>query len=383
MTTVIATVLIFLLMISLHEFGHFISGKLLGFNVLEYAVGFGPAIFKKQGKKTLYSVRIIPFGGFCKFAGEDGENEQGEGDFNRQPGWRRIIVLAAGAVFNIILGFFLFMIVTLTIGSIRTNEIKDIVPGSYLEENGVMPGDEIIEINGHNVDFYNDIDLATGGITEDSVIDIKVKRDGEKLDFKIPLSEERTKVSYFEDFARQETFVNGKLSDTLDASYSEKFPKDEKKVGTQTEDIRYILGLIVNVEKVNITNILPNSYYMTKYIVKLVCNAVSDLITGNVGIEQLSGPVGIVTVVNDAVKTREYAILNLLNLTALLTINLGIFNLLPLPALDGGRIIFVLIEMIRRKPIPPEKEGLVHSIGFILLILLMVFVAYQDVLKLF
>ena len=122
---------------------------------------------------------------------------------------------------------------------------------------------------------------------------------------------------------------------------------------------------------------------MTKYIVKLVYSSVLDLITGNVGIEQLSGPVGIVTVVNDAVKTREYAILNLLNLTALLTINLGIFNLLPLPALDGGRIIFVLIEMIRRKPIPPEKEGLVHSIGFILLILLMVFVAYQDVLKLF
>lgn len=344
LVTVIATILIFLLMISLHEFGHFISGKLLGFNVLEYSIGFGPAIFKKQGKKTLYSLRLIPFGGYCKFAGEDGENEQGEGDFSRQPCWKRIIVLASGAVFNVLLGFVLFIIFTANSGRILPNEI-DVVPGSSLEKAGIMSGDEIVEINDKNIDFWYDIDLVTDNIKKEFyslpeseqksfTIDITAKRNGEKIFVSIPLSESE------------------------------------------------LIGFLARPEPVSFANVLPNSYYMTKYVVKLVYSTVADLITGNVDVKQLSGPVGVVTVVNDAVED-DYTMLNLLNLTALLTINIGIFNLLPLPALDGGRILFVLIEMIRRKPIPPEKEGLIHSIGFLLLILLMLFVSYQDIIRLF
>lgn len=381
LVTVIATILIFLLMISLHEFGHFISGKLLGFDVLEYAIGFGPALFKKQGKKTLYSVRLIPFGGYCKFAGEDGQNEQGEGDFSKQPCWKRIIVLASGAIFNVLLGFILFIIFTCSSGRILPNEIE-VIPGSYLADAGIMSGDEIVEIDGKNVDFWYDINLATDDLNKDSVVDITVKRNGEKISVSVPLSEEVIKTTYFDDHISEDISINGSPVIQNEFSYSDDLVKDENKIGTSEITTQYILGITAKPENVSFANVIPNSYYMTKYVVKLVYTTVADLITGNVGVKELSGPVGVVTVVNDAVED-EYTMLNLLNLTALLTINIGIFNLLPLPALDGGRILFVLIEMIRRKPIPPEKEGLIHSIGFLLLILLMLFVSYQDIVKLF
>ena len=151
MTTAIATIVIFLIMISLHELGHFIFGKVLGFNVLEYAIGFGPAIFKYKGKKTLYSIRIIPFGGYCKFAGEDGENICGEGDFNQEPCWKRIIVLSAGAVFNIVLGFIIFIIFMFSVGRTGTNIIDNINENSYMYQSGARVGDKIVEINGNNI----------------------------------------------------------------------------------------------------------------------------------------------------------------------------------------------------------------------------------------
>lgn len=382
MVTALATVLIFLIMISLHEFGHFLFGKLLGFNVLEYAIGFGPAILKKQGKKTLYSLRLIPFGGYCKFAGEDGENETGEGDFNLQPCWKRIIVLAAGAIFNILLGFIIFIIFTVGSGAVRTNEIDSVIQGSYLEQAGILPGDKIIELNGKNVDFFNDISLGMQELTKDSEVNLTVKRGKEKINTTVKLSEQISTISYYEEYAILETVVNGTSLPLVQEYYSDAFLKDETKTGKSITNTSYILGIVGKAEDVTIFNVIPNSFYMTKFFVKLVYKTVWDMITGNVGVSELSGPVGIVTVVSDAVK-QENTLLNLLNLTALLTINLGIFNLLPLPALDGGRIIFILIEMVRRKPIPPEKEGLIHSIGFLLLILLMIFVSYQDILRLF
>ncbi len=382
MTTLLVTVLIFLIMISLHEFGHFLFGKLLGFNVLEYAIGFGPALFKKQGKKTLYSVRLIPFGGYCKFAGEDGENETSEGDFNEQPCWKRVIVLSAGAIFNILLGFILFIIFTFSYGSVRTNTINSVVEGSYLEQAGILEGDKIIELNGKNIDFFNDISLAMQDLKKDSDVNLVIKRGNEKISKTFKLSEQVSVITFYEDYAEQETIINGKPLPKIQQAYSDDFVKDESKIGKSIKNTSYILGIIGKSEDVTLLNVIPNSYYMTKFFVKLVYKTVWDMVTGNVGVSELSGPVGIVTVVNDAVK-QENSLLNILNLTALLTINLGIFNLLPLPALDGGRIIFVLIEMIRRKPISPEKEGLVHSIGFLLLILLMIFVSYQDILRLF
>lgn len=383
MLTAIATILIFLIMISLHEFGHFLFGKLLGFNVLEYAVGFGPAIFKKQGKKTLYSVRLIPFGGYCKFAGEDGEESHGEGDFALQPCWKRMIVLAAGAVFNILLGFVIFIIFTISLGNVVTNEIDSVIPNSYLEQSGIQAGDKIIKINEKNVDFFRDIELITQDITTESEVKITVKRGNEKITKTIRLSEEVIKAKYLDNHIEKVSYINGVEQPKEVIFYSDLTPRDEANIGNEITQTRYIIGFVGHKEDVNIFNVLPNSYYMTKYVVKLVYKAIWDLVAGNVGVEQLSGPVGIVTVVNDAVESKAYTLLNLLNLTALLTINLGIFNLLPLPALDGGRIIFVLIEMIRRKPIPPEKEGMVHSIGFLLLIALMIFVSYQDILRLF
>lgn len=382
MITLIATVLIFLIMISLHEFGHFLFGKILGFNVLEYAIGFGPKILKKQGKKTLYTVRLIPFGGFCKFAGEDGECSHGEGDFNLQPCWKRIIVLASGAIFNIILGFVVFIIFTAGWGTVTTNKIESIVENSYLEKADILPGDKIIGINGKHVDFFYDINLYMQELKSDEDVELLIQRKNKKISKTVKLSEQTTTVSYYDDYAEIKTTVNGEELPTEQRIYSDEFLKDETKIGKTGTQTKYILGFVASLEDVNITNIFSNSFYMTKFFVKMVYKTVWDMLTGNVGVSELSGPVGIVTVVNDAVKD-EKTILNLLSLTGLLTINLGIFNLLPLPALDGGRIIFVLIELIRRKPISPEKEGLIHSIGFLLLILLMLFVSYQDILRLF
>lgn len=383
MTTAIATIVIFLIMISLHEFGHFIFGKILGFNVLEYAIGFGPQIFKYQGKKTLYSLRVIPFGGYCKFAGEDGENTFGEGDFNQEPCWERIIVLSAGAVFNIILGFIIFIIFMFSVGRAGTNIIDNIYENSYMYQSGARAGDKIIEINGRNIDFYNDIHLCASEFTAEKNINMTVLRNGEKFDITFKPSETVTKIKYYENDAYIEESINGKIINSNRVTYSEDFPKDVEKIGMESVEKGYIMGFVAKIENISVLNVIPNSYYMTKYVVKLVYKSVWDLITGQVGVDQLSGPIGIVTVVNEAVHSGKESILYLLNLTALLTINLGIFNLLPLPALDGGRIIFVLYELITKKPVPPEKEGLIHSIGFILLMLLMVFVAYQDIIKLF
>ncbi len=381
MLTAITTVIIFLLMISLHEFGHFILGKALKFNVLEYAIGFGPAIFKKQGKKTLYSLRIIPFGGYCKFAGEDGEDCRGEGDFIMQAPWKRFIVLSAGAIFNILLGFLIFIIIVSNTNTISTSRIETVVENSYLYETGIQSGDKIIEINGKKVDFFQDIQLYTQRLDINKDIEMTVLRDNEKISVSFSPSNQKTIVRYLENNIEYEEIINGQKK-VSQIEYSEENPKDNNKTGKEYTTERYIIGFVPQKEEITFRNILPNAYYMTKFVVKLVYVSLWDMVTGKVGIEQMSGPVGIVSEVNNAVHSGAYSILNVLNLTGLLTINLGIFNLLPLPALDGGRIVFVIIEWIRKKPIPPEKEGIIHGIGFILLIILMLFVCYQDILRL-
>ena len=169
----------FLVMVSLHQFGHFITAKLLGIKVLEYAIGFGPAVWKNKKAETQYSLRAVPFGGYCKFEGEDEESED-ERAFNNQPAWKRIIVIAAGGIFNIILGFVLFLFIIMQTSPMITNRVESVVPDSYIAEYGLKPGDEIVRINGKKVNFYNDITLYTQTFTEDTECDIVIKRDGKK-----------------------------------------------------------------------------------------------------------------------------------------------------------------------------------------------------------
>ena len=381
MITAIVTIVMFLVMISLHEFGHFITAKLMDFKILEYAIGFGPAILKSKKSEIQYSLRLIPFGGYCKFEGED-EKSDDKRAFSNQPVWKRIIVVAAGGIFNIILGFVLFMVIVPFLSPVATNTVKEVVSGSYVEQAGLMPGDEIIEINGKNVSFYNDITLYTEDFTSDSECEIIVKRDGEKLRFNFRPSENIVSYAYTEEGVKVSSEMNGKNEEDQFYPYSEELLKDEEKVGKTETVTRLIIGFRPDTKDITVFNVWGEAWNYTRFVVKLVYNSLWQMITGKVGMEQISGPVGVVNEVNNAVNSGKYGWLNVLNLTALLTINLGVFNLLPIPALDGGRLFFMLIELIRRKPIPVEKEGIVHTIGFLLLMLLIVIISYSDIVKL-
>ena len=381
MVTALVTIIMFLVMISLHEFGHFITAKLMGFKILEYAIGFGPAIWKSRKSDIQYSLRIIPFGGYCKFEGED-EDSKDERAFSNQPVWKRIIVVAAGGLCNVILGFLLFLVIIPFTSPISTNYVKDVVPNSFVQEAGLMPNDKIIEINGKKVSFYNDISLYTREFNANTECSIIVKRDGEKYELNFKPTQSEVTFDYGEDGITVSESINGEPADESFYKYGEGAERNEELIGKSETVERLIIGFVPVQEEVNALNIWKEAWNETKFVVKLVYNSLWQMVTGRVGVEQMSGPVGVVSEINTAVNSGRGSWLYILNLTALLTINLGIFNLLPIPALDGGRLFFMLIELVTRKRIPPEKEGMVHTIGFMLLIGLIIFISYNDILKL-
>lgn len=336
--TIIAAVLIFALMIFVHEFGHFIVAKAVGIRVLEFAIGMGPKLFSKQKGETLYSVRAVPIGGFCAMEGED-ENSQDPKAINNKPAWQRLLVLAAGAFMNILLGFVLLTVMMSQGEAVATNKVAQVIEGTAAYDAGLMPGDVIIKVAGSRTNIAAEVTWATSrrGNAETEFV---IKRDGEKKTISIQ-------------------------------------PRET--------DGKYTYGFVLLSEENSFGNSIKTAYHGTFFYSKLIVGSVVDLFRGDVKVTQLSGPIGIVSEIGSAVEetaqTGLPGLLNLINLAVLLTINLGIFNLLPLPALDGGRILFVLIEMIRRKPIPPEKEGMVHFVGFALLIMLSIFVACMDIMK--
>lgn len=381
MVTAIVTIVMFLVMVSLHEFGHFITAKLMNFKILEYSIGFGPAIWHSKKSEIQYSLRAIPFGGYCKFEGED-EKSEDKRAFSNQPVWKRMIVVAAGGIFNVILGFVLFLFIVPALSPISTNVIDEVVENSYIEEAGILPGDEVVEINGKHVGFYNDISLYTQDFRAGEECELVVKRDGEKLSFTFRPSESVTEYTYMDEGIEVTSSMNGVSEETVLYRYGEGAERDDSKIGTTETVTRLIIGFRPQQEDINALNIWGEAWNETKFVVKLVYNSLWQMVTGRVGMDQMSGPVGIVSEVNNAVNSGSESWLYVLNLTALLTINLGVFNLLPIPALDGGRLLFMIIELIRRKPIPPEKEGIVHAIGFLLLIALIIAVSFNDIMRL-
>ncbi len=378
--TAIVTIVIFLLMISLHELGHFVAAKLSGVEVREFSIGMGPALFKKQGRETLYSVRLLPIGGYCALEGEDGESENPRA-FSNQTLWKRFFVVFSGAAVNIILGFIIFVIIASVSAPFLTNRIKSIDTRSAMYQSGVMAGDKIVKLNGKGISFYRDISLYKSELTGTENVEMTVLRDGEKLTFSFPLSEVQSKIVYTEEGAVETNIIDG-IAEVKEYKYKEGFTPTEDIIGKEYTNTSFILGFSPEYRALTPLSLLNEAYCNTKFVVKLVYKSLWDMVTGRAGIEQISGPVGVVDAVNTAVKS-DYGLMSVLSLTALLTINLGIFNLLPLPALDGGRLFFMLIELVRGKPVPAEKEGLVHAVGLILLLLLAAVISAKDIYMLF
>lgn len=380
MVTAIVTIVVFLVMITLHEFGHFASAKLLGVKVLEFSVGIGPSLIKHNGKKTQYSLRLFPIGGYCRLEGEEGESDDPEA-FSRQKLWKRFIIVASGAVINILLGFIVFAIVVKMMSPIATNVIEKIDERSYLAEAGIMAGDKIIGVNGHKISIYNDIGLYTSEFDENTKnAEIVVKRDGKKIKLSFVPSLSEMTVTYGETGAEISDTVNG-----VPKSYTVNYTQDNvprEIIGKSYSEKRYIIGFDAKRVEITAANITPFAWKYTGYVIKSIFSAIGDMISGKMGLNNLSGPVGVASVIGEAVNSGKNSLLNILFIVAALTLNLGIFNLLPLPALDGGRLFFMIIEFIRRKPIPPEKEGMVHTIGLVLLLVLAAAVCYSDIMKL-
>lgn len=340
--SIIIAIVIFCVIVIVHEFGHFFVAKLCGVRVDEFAIGMGPAIFRKQGRETLFTVRLFPIGGFCSM-GED-EDRDDPNSFRRKPVAAKMAVIVAGAFMNIVLGFIIVLISFIVSGKGVSSTIV------YFADDAVSPGyglqlnDTITEINGVTIFTARDITYQLSS-DEDGIVDFTVKRNGEKVELK-----------------------------------GVHFPMTvDEETGKQT----LMYDFKVMSEKITLKNIIPYTAKSTIYYARVVLMSLKDLITGKYGINDLQGPVGIVSTIGTTVAETGLDWDFILQMAALITINIGIFNLLPIPALDGGRFVLLIVEAIRRKTMKAEVEGMIHFVGFALLMVLMFVVTFNDIKNLF
>ncbi len=330
----IVAVLLFLVLIIIHEFGHFIAAKLMGVRVNEFAVGFGPKLFSKKWGETKYAFNLIPLGGYCAMEGEDEASGDERAFCNKKP-WRRFIIVVMGAVFNLILGLVIVAIILAPQKAFTSTVIAEFEENAVSQSTGLAVDDRIIEVDGRRIFSTYDLSYAFTNV-KDGKIDITVLRDGK------------------EKLLKDVTFET----------------EEEEGMSFLTVDFK-VYGI-----KKTVGSYIKQTVSTAISYCAVIWRSLIDLIGGKYGISAISGPVGVTVAISNAAKQ---SLQNLLPIMALITINLGIFNLLPLPALDGGRLLFILIEMIFRKPVPQKYESAVHAIGFVLLIILMLFVMAKDI----
>lgn len=334
--------LFFGVIIMIHECGHFACAKLFKVKVNEFSLGMGPALFKRKKGDTLYAVRLFPIGGYVAMEGEDDASEDDRA-FNKKPVWQKMIIVVAGALMNLILGFILMvLLLTTSTDLIGTNTIKEFYPDAVSSQYGLQAGDRFVEIDGHHV--WSELDLSfLMSRSQDGVFDFVVERDSEKV--------------------------------TLNDVH---FATEQQNGITLIQYDFIIIG-----EQPGFLNIVKNAFTQSASIVRMVWLSVFDLVTGRYGMSELAGPVGTVDIIADvtAQAVSSGSLTNLLTIMAFITINVGVANLLPLPALDGGRFLFLAVEAVRRKPVNPKYEGYVHAAGLALLLLLMVVVTYNDIAR--
>lgn len=339
---IIFAILFFGIIIMSHELGHFSLARLFKVKINEFSIGMGPAVLKKKGKETQYSLRLLPIGGFVSMEGEEEESTD-ERAFCNKPVWQRFLIVLAGAVINIVLGTVLLAVLISQQNLVGTTQIHSFKEGSQLEASGLQAKDIIKEINGRHVFSDNDVSYLMF-TDDDGKMDFVVERNGEKIE------------------------INGV-----------EFTKVEENGETK---IVYDM-VIVGVDK-TFLSVTSAACKQTVSVARMVWMSLGDLLTGKYGLKDVSGAIGTVSIIADTVeesqKTTDYS--GLINIMAFITINIGVFNLLPVPALDGGRLFFMLIEMIFRKPIPAKYENWIHAAGLILLLAFMAIVSFSDIFKL-
>ena len=375
--TPIWNIVVLLLMLSLlifvHEGGHFIAAKKCGVHVYEFALGMGPKVlsFKRKNDPTEYTLRALPIGGFCAMAGEEGEDDESldkDKFMCNKSKIKRIIILVAGVTMNFITAIVLLFIIGLSFGSTEQKSIIGRVEtGSPADVAGLKVNDKIIECNGYKISTWDKLTIVTNLKNKNNYYEYKVEHEDGTVDtYKITPDE--YVVIGSETIKLDE---NNKLEDVL-----KKYNKKESEV-----TVSKLVGIGAPSEiKKDFLSALKYAFSKFGSLVSTMLLIIGSLFTGKLGLSALSGPVGMYSVVG-TVASLGFA--NLIYLTAYLSINLGVLNILPFPAFDGGRVLFVLIEAITRKKVDPKIEGYFHSIGFILIMLLMIYITFQDVLRLF
>ncbi len=333
---VVYTVLVLGFLILIHEFGHFICAKLTKVKVNEFALGMGPAIFKKQIGETLYAIRLFPIGGYVAMEGED-EGSDDPNAFSNKNIWSRLLIVSAGALMNFVLGFIITFILVVQAEALPSLQIAQFKDDALSDDCGLMVGDIITEIGDRDINVYADIGAAFSLDYNIESIDVTVLRDGNKIELK-----------------------------------DVKFPTMELADGLTGLSVDF---LVYRQDK-NVETVIKETIYRTGSYISMMYESLAQLVTGKMSVKYVSGPVGISNVVAEAATIGFDAILSL---TALISLNLAVVNLLPLPALDGGRLIFLLIELIFRKKVPQKYEAVVHFVGLVALMALMVVIVFKDI----
>ncbi len=368
---ILAALVLLGVLIMIHEFGHFLAARAMGVRVNEFAIGMGPKVFKWRKGETLYSVRALPLGGFCAMEGEDEESPTpsaigGNSDRDTEPAdetrsfahkkvWQRLVIVVAGAVMNLLLGFLLLLVYKGFLqkpyddkGTVLfpTTTIAQLDEDTSAYQTGLRAGDTILSINGRRVLMDSDMAMEMQN-DKDGVLQMVVRRDGEKVSL------------------NNVTF--------------------EMKKDEETGRNYLVYDFVVLGKVRTFGNTITQSAKQEVSVATIVWRSLIDMVRGRYGLNDLSGPVGTVDIIADAVGGANTLAgwQTLIMLMVMITVNLGVFNLLPLPALDGGRLIFLLWEGITRRRVPRKFEGIVHFVGLLLLILLMLVVSYSDITKLF
>ena len=400
-------------LIFIHEFGHFTVAKLCKVKVNEFAIGFGPVIWKKQGKETKYAIRLIPLGGFVSMEGEEEQSEK-EGSFSKASIPKRMAIVVAGATVNIIFALVVYFILISTSGTYISNVVDSTIDGYAAQTAGLQAGDKIIKVNNEEIKSKNDLDeemLKNNG----EELSLQVERNGEVIDYNIKPTEVKTKVTgiYLDDDCKIITMDKGSSSEKSGLQNNDEIIKiNGNDVNGDRNKIIEFLNESENQESIQITvkrgnaevtvNLIPDTvstYYLgvnmryaddtfvnrcinggmqTKEFFLSMFDSLKQLFTGNVGIDQMMGPVGISEAVANTNGVREF-----FEMMALISLSLGVTNLLPIPALDGGKLLILIIEAIRRKPLKQQTEINIQLIGFAIIIGIFLMVTYNDILRIF